>query len=416
MSKNQQTIPSVSLLKFLSSQLVLFSLSSPLASALLVIPQQPTTQDFIPTRTSTVPPALNTVEQQSASRITAAPKIDLQKLFARQDTAANSFCAYENGDKNSPLFCPSGYSCGLIGTESAAFGCCRGTTCTNAAQFCVGGNDPTNFCDSLNCDDYFFSVLTCSGNKAACITYVLAYETYGVTITLGPHSYTCGDVAREIQVWTTPLNGVAAATTGSSNDAEETPVNNAPGSATATRGSSSSNNSDDNNGNNGNNGGKRLDVGVIIGIVVAALGVLATVMVGLFPRQMTRCLTCGLRPKKEHSNEEMRKMAWAYFRLGGGNVPPGGHGGDQTQPLYHGGAPMGVIGLQPMPGQGGQMAWNQQGWQGQPQGQWGYTGYTGAGTPPPYQQQYQPDYMPAAQYAHPHNYQRQEQRVPFLEK
>ncbi|EPS36905.1 hypothetical protein H072_9540 [Dactylellina haptotyla CBS 200.50] len=374
-----------------------------------------TTQQIIATRT--LAPDSGSIPRY-ASRITAAPRADeVQKLFARQQVQSTDdrFCAYVNGNGASPLYCPAGYTCTLLGNQylASAFGCCNKQTCINAPRTCFGQNDPVaaycSYGGYLDCTSLYTSVLSCTGNKPKCATYILKTNSADPQDTRGVQSWSCAASATQIFVYLTPISNVNAAATYD----ETTP---SPTGSSGSQDDKSSNKSSDNN-SNGN--GRGLDNGVIIGIVIAVVGVLATVLVGLFPRQLTRCLTCGRRPKKEHTNDEIRRLAWGYLSGGGGgqvHVHLHGVGSEQALPLSQGAAPIG--------GGGQPLQYDQQYWQGQQHNQqWGYAGYGQQHPPPAYQSQgqqayapgYHGEYVSPAQYAAPQSFQMQEQHRPFLE-
>ncbi|KAK6507134.1 hypothetical protein TWF481_005583 [Arthrobotrys musiformis] len=369
-----------------------------------------------------------------ASRITNPPAINPQQLFGRQtvQTADNRFCAYANGDGASPIYCPNDYTCTYLGAFSTAWGCCNARGCVNAPRTCFEEGDPNNYCSkggiiTIDCDSILTSYTTCTGNKPKCATYVIKTNTLDPQDTGGPESWSCAASATQIFVFFTPIANADARVTYTDVDADVDPT----GTATSKSPTSTSNASNDTDKGNNKAGKNGLDIGAIIGIIVAVLGVLATVMVGLFPRQMTRCLTCGLRPKKDQTNEEIRKNFWLFISGRGAvatsqlhihyhNTPV-----DQS-PLAQTGAP---IGLSPIVGPGGQHQgyWPQQQQQQQQQGQWGYAGHAGhAGQtgyeqhpPPAYQQGYGHgvggEYISPAQYAAPQGYAAYEQQQPFLE-
>ncbi|KAF3916637.1 hypothetical protein ABW20_dc0104508 [Dactylellina cionopaga] len=383
--------------------LALLLLQSTDVLAQLTFPRKP---DSIPTRT--LSPESSPIPRY-ASRITTAPKVDdVQKLFARATislTTDNRFCAFANGDGASPIFCPNGYTCTLLGNEylASAFGCCNQQNCVNAPHTCFAENDPLNFCaqisGAVDCTQLYTSILTCTGNKPKCVTYILKTNTLDPQATDGVQSWSCGATSSQVFVYLTP--------TINANAKVEPTEDASPTGATSSPKSSNNNNSDNNNDNNSRKG---LDTGTIIGIVVAAVGVIASLMVGLFPRQMIRCLTCGLRPKKEHSNDEIRKITWGYLSGNGGQVHVHLHtGSEQSLPLAQGAAPITTT---------GGMYWDGHQWQipQQPQQQWapGYQEYTGYGQQPP------PSYQPQGQqYAAPTPYSsshgRTQEHQPFLE-
>ncbi|KAK6521376.1 hypothetical protein TWF506_001596 [Arthrobotrys conoides] len=388
--------------------------------------QQPPTQKSIPTRTlssATIPESPIHRYNAYASRITDPPAINPQQLFGRQaaQTTDFRFCAYANGDGASPIYCPRDYTCTFLGPFSTAWGCCNPRGCINAPRTCFEENDPNNICVpyqgfTLDCNSLLTSYLTCTGNKPKCATYIVKTNSLDPQDTGGPESWSCAASSTQIFVFLTPIANADAKIT--YNDAE---TGTSASSPTSTNSPNSQNKNDNDNKDDRDNRRGQLDVGAIIGIIVAVIGVLATVMVGLFPRQMTRCLTCGLRPKKDQSNEEIRKNFWLYISGKGGvnasqlhihyhNTPV-----DQ-QPLAQAGAP---IGLSPITGPGGQHQgyWPQQQQQ-QQQAQWGHTGY-GQHPPPAYQQSYGHgvggEYMSPGQYAAPQRYEAYEQQQPFLE-
>ncbi|KAF3170023.1 hypothetical protein TWF788_010278 [Orbilia oligospora] len=407
------------------SRISLFAavLGLPFAIADLVLSdiQQTPTQKWIPTRTSTR--GGGSISESSihrynayASRITAPPAIHPQQLFARQ-TVDNRFCAYANGDGASPIYCPRDYSCTFLGPFSTAWGCCNPRGCVNAARTCFEENDPNNFCVpygfTIDCSSILTSYLTCTGNKPKCATYIVKTNTLDPQDTGGPESWSCATSSTQIFVFVTPIVNT---------DAQVTYADIDTGTLTSSPTSTNPPNSQNKNNNDKNDkdGRRGLDIGAIIGIIVAVIGVLATVMVGLFPRQMTRFLTCGLRPKKDQTNEEIRKNFWLYISGRGAvstsqlhihyhNTPV-----DQQQ-LAQAGAP---IGLSPITSPGGQHQgyWPQQ--QQQQQAQWGHTGY-GQHPPPAYQQGYGHgvggEYISPGQYAAPQRYEAYEQQQPFLE-
>ncbi|KAK6361860.1 hypothetical protein TWF730_005572 [Orbilia blumenaviensis] len=375
--------------------------------------QHPATQSQIPTRTLAVSESPIPRYNAYASRITTPPAIDPQQLFGRQavQTSDDRFCAYANGDGASPIFCPRDYTCTYLGPLSTAWGCCNPRGCVNAPRTCFGQNDPLNFCVAgIDCNAIYTSLLSCTGNKPKCATYIVKTNTLDPQDTGGPQSWSCAAAATQVFVYFTPIANAGVQVT----------YTDVPTTAPTSTDSSSPKSQDSDNDNDKNRKGQ-LDVGAIIGIVVAVLGVFATIMVGLFPRQMTRCLTCGLRPKKDKTNEEIRKNFWLYISGKGG--PPASQlhihyhntPADQ-QPLAQAGAP---IGLSPVTSPAGyhQGYWPQQSQQSQ--AQWGHAGYTGyeQHPPPAYQQGYGPggEYASPAQYAAPQRYDTHEQQQPFLE-
>ncbi|EGX43672.1 hypothetical protein AOL_s00215g408 [Orbilia oligospora ATCC 24927] len=388
------------------SRIPLFAavLGLPFAIADLVLSdiQQTPTQKWIPTRTSTrgggsISESPIHRYNAYASRITAPPAIHPQQLFARQ-TVDDRLCAYANGDGASPIYCPRDYTCTLLGPFSTAWGCCNPRGCVNAPRTCFEENDPNNFCIP-------------TGNKPKCATYIVKTNTLDPQDTGGPESWSCAASSTKIFVFVTPIANADARVTYTDIDTDTS-----ASSPTSTNPPNSQNKN--NNDKDGNDNRRGLDIGAIIGIIVAVIGVLATVMVGLFPRQMTRCLTCGLRPKKDQTNEEIRKNFWLYISGRGAvstsqlhihyhNTPV-----DQQQ-LAQAGAP---IGLSPITSPGGQHQgyWPQQ----QQQAQWGHTGY-GQHPPPAYQQGYGHgvggEYISPGQYAAPQRYEAYEQQQPFLE-
>ncbi|KAK6534526.1 hypothetical protein TWF281_005840 [Arthrobotrys megalospora] len=399
----------------------------PLFAAVLALPfavadlahfdiQHPTTQNPIPTRTLDLSGSPNHRYNAYASRVTAPPAINPQQLFGRQAVQTNDarFCAFANGDGASPIYCPRDYSCRYLGPYSAAWGCCNARGCVNAPRTCFDDDDPNNFCRpgviTIDCDSIYTSYLTCTGNKPKCATYIFKSDTLDPQDTNGPASWSCAAAATQVFVYPVAIANADAQVTYT---AEPTAAITSP---TTTRSTSNPQDDGDDNNNNNNNKKGQLDVGAIIGIVVAVLGVFATIMVGLFPRQMTRCLTCGLRPKKEQSNEEIRKNVWLFLSGRGG--PPASqlhihyhNTPTDQQPLAQGGAP---IGLSPITSPGGY----HQGYWPQQQAQWGHAGYE-QHPPPAYQHQqgygHGGEYISPGQYAAPQRYEVHEQQRPFLE-
>ncbi|KAK6350899.1 hypothetical protein TWF718_004082 [Orbilia javanica] len=368
-----------------------------------------------------------------ASRITAPPAIapHAQRLVGRQTvgTVDNRFCAYANGDGASPIYCPRDYTCTYLGPFSAAWGCCNARGCVDSPRTCFEENDPANYCAarenqviSIDCNSIFTSYLECKGSKPKCVTYIVKTNTLDPQDTGGPESWSCAATATQIFVFFTPIANADARVTYT--EAETSGTSSPTSTTTNSPNSKDSSNNKDNDNNDNRKG--QLDVGAIIGIIVAVLGVLATIMVGLFPRQMTRCLTCGLRPKKDQTNEEIRKNFWLHIS-GKGAVPASQvhihyHNTPvDQQPLAQAGA---NIGMSPITSPGGQYQghWPQQ------QAQWGYntghTGHTGPTgyeqhPPPAYQQGYGHgvggEYISPGQYAAPQRYEAYEQQRPFLE-
>ncbi|KAJ6262340.1 hypothetical protein Dda_3147 [Drechslerella dactyloides] len=396
-----------------------------------------------PARTSTLPSrsrSLSISRTASTSRITPAPRLGYlasQQLFGRQasQTVEDRFCAYADGDGASPLYCPTGYTCTYVG-NGLAFGCCNQRGCVNAPRTCINGGETPSDCSSWpglspeQCTSIFLSVYTsilfCSGNQPACQTYILKTNTFDPQDTKGVPSWTCGASQTEIFVYTNALTNAGAQVTfsdtpptaspNSPNQSQKSnPTNTAPNASTGT-----SKPSGDTSGDK-----KSVDTGTIIGAVVGAIGVLVTVLVTLFPRQMTRLVTCGLRPKKDYTNGEIRNLAWAYVTGQVSHTHTHMHTHThvhlQSQPSLHN-----LQQHQPAPQQ--QLQWNQGQWN---QGSGGSyadvnTGYAGYATQPA--PAYQPhaqggqgqhayseyaDYAPG--YAVPQGYQLQEQRRPFLD-
>ncbi|KAF3200893.1 hypothetical protein TWF106_003114 [Orbilia oligospora] len=413
------------------SRISLFAavLGLPFAIADLVLSdiQQTPTQKWIPTRTSTR--GGGSISESSihrynayASRITAPPAIHPQQLFARQ-TVDNRFCAYANGD-GGRMIPPFGVQSAseteslplrstaleITAAHSSALFLPPGAAATLGAVLTQQGHASKRMIRITS----VFLIVYNTGNKPKCATYIVKTNTLDPQDTGGPESWSCATSSTQIFVFVTPIVNT---------DAQVTYADIDTGTLTSSPTSTNPPNSQNKNNNDKNDkdGRRGLDIGAIIGIIVAVIGVLATVMVGLFPRQMTRFLTCGLRPKKDQTNEEIRKNFWLYISGRGAvstsqlhihyhNTPV-----DQQQ-LAQAGAP---IGLSPITSPGGQHQgyWPQQQQQ-QQQAQWGHTGY-GQHPPPAYQQGYGHgvggEYISPGQYAAPQRYEAYEQQQPFLE-
>ncbi|KAF3275351.1 hypothetical protein TWF970_006798 [Orbilia oligospora] len=387
------------------SRIPLFAavLGLPFAIADLVLSdiQQTPTQKWIPTRTSTrgggsISESPIHRYNAYASRITAPPAIHPQQLFARQ-TVDDRLCAYANGD--------GGRMIPPFGIQSAS------ETESLPLRFTALEITPAHYSALFLPPGAAATLGAVTGNKPKCATYIVKTNTLDPQDTGGPESWSCAASSTKIFVFVTPIANADARVTYTDIDTDTS-----ASSPTSTNPPNSQNKN--NNDKDGNDNRRGLDIGAIIGIIVAVIGVLATVMVGLFPRQMTRCLTCGLRPKKDQTNEEIRKNFWLYISGRGAvstsqlhihyhNTPV-----DQQQ-LAQAGAP---IGLSPITSPGGQHQgyWPQQ----QQQAQWGHTGY-GQHPPPAYQQGYGHgvggEYISPGQYAAPQRYEAYEQQQPFLE-
>ncbi|KAF3318330.1 hypothetical protein TWF173_007748 [Orbilia oligospora] len=387
------------------SRIPLFAavLGLPFAIADLVLSdiQQTPTQKWIPTRTSTrgggsISESPIHRYNAYASRITAPPAIHPQQLFARQ-TVDDRLCAYANGD--------GGRMIPPFGIQSAS------ETESLPLRFTALEITPAHYSALFLLPGAAATLGAVTGNKPKCATYIVKTNTLDPQDTGGPESWSCAASSTKIFVFVTPIANADARVTYTDID-----TGTSASSPTSTNPPNSQNKNNNDKDDNDNRRG--LDIGAIIGIIVAVIGVLATVMVGLFPRQMTRCLTCGLRPKKDQTNEEIRKNFWLYISGRGAvstsqlhihyhNTPV-----DQQQ-LAQAGAP---IGLSPITSPGGQHQgyWPQQ----QQQAQWGHTGY-GQHPPPAYQQGYGHgvggEYISPGQYAAPQRYEAYEQQQPFLE-
>ncbi|KAK6340849.1 hypothetical protein TWF696_009168 [Orbilia brochopaga] len=397
----------------------------------------------LPARTSTLAP-LSISQSASASRITPAPQLGYlasQRLFGRQaQTVEPRFCAYADGNGASPIYCAAGYTCTYL-AGGVAWGCCNQRGCVNAPHTCINDGEPLGDCASYpglspeQCTSIYLSILTsvlfCSANQPACQTYIFRTNTFDPQDTQGVPSWACGATPTQVFLFANAITNTGAQVTLSdgaqpvpanppnqSQNRNQNPTNTSPNSSTNTSSPTAANDK------------KGVDTGTIIGAVVGAIGVLVTILVTLFPRQMTRLITCGLRPKKDYTNGEIRGMAWAYVTGQISHTHTHMHTHThvhlQSQPSLHN-----LQQHQPQPQP--QIQWGQGQWD-QGAGQQGpyagvNTAYGGYTTPPAYPTQASPvhgghgqgqqggyneyaDYSPG--YSVPQGYQLQEQRRPFI--
>ncbi|KAF3919347.1 hypothetical protein ABW21_db0203683 [Orbilia brochopaga] len=405
----------------------------------------------LPARTSTL--SISQSAYAPASRITPAPQLGYlapQRLFGRQaaQSADPRFCAYVDGNGASPLYCDAGYTCTYL-AAGVAFGCCNQRTCVNAPRTCFNDGESIGDCSSYpglspeQCTSIYLSVYTsvlfCTGNQPACQTYIFRTNTFDPQDTQGVPSWTCGASQTVIYAFANAITNSGAEinysegpqpTASGNNPSNPSPNQTQNRNPTNTSPSSTNTSSPTAAGNN-----KGVDTGTIIGAVVGAIGVLVTILVTLFPRQMTRLITCGLRPKKDYTNGEIRGMAWAYVTGQIAHTHTHTHTHThvllQSQPSLHD-----LQQHQPQNQQHQQMQWNQGQWSqgmGQQQGAYmgtntAYGGYTAQPAPAYRPQAATPghtgghgqqgyseyaDYSPG--YSMPQGYQLQEQRRPFLD-
>lgn len=90
--------------------------------------------------------------------ITQAPQLEDHPLFARGDV---STCGFVSGDANSPLTCPTSYSCTSTVQDLIGWACCNQIQCAGNYRTCVNyGAQLCNGLDNADCSSIYTSILS----------------------------------------------------------------------------------------------------------------------------------------------------------------------------------------------------------------------------------------------------------------